>query len=191
MRPPLVRRLAYQNARIYQAGNGGEIIAGTLHGYDVLVGGAGDDTFVPYGTGAMMDGNGGTNTVMLPGALAGYSFATAADGSITVSGYGETFTAIDIQQFVGSDGATSAGSPTTSSGSTGTSGVGSSQTTTGGSTSQTSTGTSTPPSVTSLVASGSGITAGVGGPACGSRGDPDGQPHASRNSFRRFADVAA
>ena len=156
--------VTYQNARIYQAGDGGETIAGTLHGYDVLVGGAGNDTFVPYGSGATMDGMAGFNTVMLPGALAEYTFTTATDGSITVSGYGETFTAISIQQFVGSDGATSAGSPVTSTGSTGSTGSTASSgagATTGGQTSTGSTQT-TPSNVTSLVASGSGITAGAG-----------------------------
>lgn len=102
----------FQNSRFYQAGNAGETIAGTLHGYDVLIGGAGNDTFVPYGTGTAIDGEGGVNTAVLPGALASYTFTKQVDGSILANGYGESFTIRNIQLLIGNDASTmSTGAP--------------------------------------------------------------------------------
>ena len=85
---PTAIPIAFENARYYIAGD-----QGRDHRWDPsrlrrAVGGAGNDTFVPYGSGSNLDGRGGTDTLMLPVAATDYDFAQQNDGSILVSGTG-------------------------------------------------------------------------------------------------------
>ncbi|MFD1952562.1 hypothetical protein ACFSGX_17425 [Sphingomonas arantia] len=78
--------VAYADARIHRGGTAGETIAGTAHGYDILIGGAGDDRFVPGGGAAVrIDGGGGDDVLQLGGQRAAYRF-TEADGGVRVTG---------------------------------------------------------------------------------------------------------
>jgi hypothetical protein len=77
--------VTFENARYYVAGDAGETISGTLHGYDVLVGGAGNDTFVPHGAGSTLDGLGGINTAIFAGLSTDYKLSANSDGSWTIS----------------------------------------------------------------------------------------------------------
>lgn len=82
-------------ARIYQAGNAGETLQGSPGGYDVLVGGTGDDRFVPRGgTKARMVGGGGDDVLILSASRAAYrivdmpggAVVSGPDGSETITG---------------------------------------------------------------------------------------------------------
>lgn len=76
--PPAPTRgpaVAFADARIAMGDAKGATLSGTAHGYDVLVGGGGDDRFVAgSGTGSWIDGGGGTDTLILPAKRAAYRF---------------------------------------------------------------------------------------------------------------------
>ena len=79
--------VAYAHARVFVGNDRGQTIEGTAHGYDVLIGGKGDDRFIPRGgNGTRMEGGGGRDTLVLAGQREAYRFDVAADGAIRVSG---------------------------------------------------------------------------------------------------------
>lgn len=78
---------AIADAKIYRAGAKGETIEGTAHGYDVLIGGAGDDRFVPRGgPETRIEGGGGHDVLVLSAPRSAYRFAAAPGGATRVSG---------------------------------------------------------------------------------------------------------
>ena len=75
------------------------------------VGGAGDDTFTLNLSNDTIDGGGGSNTAIMPGALAQYSFGftnNALTATPETTGIGATSTLRNIQQLQFSDGTTTA-----------------------------------------------------------------------------------
>ena len=68
---------------------------------DTVIGGAGNDVFTPNTGDDVIDGGGGSNTLVLRGVRPDYLFARMADGALrvtpTVSGFGGTVTARNIQ----------------------------------------------------------------------------------------------
>jgi hypothetical protein len=80
----------FANSKYHVAGNSGETITGSARGYDVLLGGAGNDTFVLLSPqGVVVDGKGGSDTIRLSGAAADYKFEQATDGSVRIIGRGK------------------------------------------------------------------------------------------------------
>ncbi len=74
-------------ARLYSGGPGSETIEGSAHGYDVLVGGAGDDRFVPKGgRESRIDGGGGTDVLSLSAPERAYRVTALANGAVRVAG---------------------------------------------------------------------------------------------------------
>ena len=82
--------VAYAPARLMIGKPGGSTLTQTAHGYDVLVGTAGDDRFIASGApGGRIDGGGGTDTLVLPAKREAYRFGAEADqGSVRVEGPG-------------------------------------------------------------------------------------------------------
>lgn len=68
---------------------------------DTVIGGAGNDVFIPNTGDDAIDGGGGSNTLVLRGVRPDYVFARMADGALrvtpTVSGFGGSVTARNIQ----------------------------------------------------------------------------------------------
>ncbi|KAA9012888.1 hypothetical protein F4U94_17520 [Sphingobium limneticum] len=78
LHPPSSARgpaIAYADARIALGGTQGETFTGTAHGYDVLVGGSGNDRFFAgRGSGSRIDGGGGHDMLVLPERRTSYRF---------------------------------------------------------------------------------------------------------------------
>ena len=81
-------RVAFEPARIMIGKAGGDTLAQTAHGYDVLVGGSGDDRFIGGGgAGSRIDGGGGADTLMLPARQEAYRFTDdTAQGTVRLDG---------------------------------------------------------------------------------------------------------
>ena len=79
---------SYISSAITETADGGDVFIG--NGYsDFLMGGVGDDIFLPSRTGqSYVDGRDGADTVILRGARSQYSIQSKSDGSIEVSGNG-------------------------------------------------------------------------------------------------------
>lgn len=78
---------AVADARIHRAGASGETIDGTAHGYDVLVGGVGDDRFVPHGGAeTRIDGGGGDDVLALSQPPSAYRIVPLPGGGVRVTG---------------------------------------------------------------------------------------------------------
>jgi hypothetical protein len=74
--------VAYADAQIAIGSKEGITFRGTAHGYDILVGGCGDDVFIAgQGTASRIEGGGGTDTLVLPEPRRSYRFddRSAAD----------------------------------------------------------------------------------------------------------------
>lgn len=93
------RARAFANAAIRLGGDGGETIAASAHGDDVLVGGAGPDRFVPAGgANTRIEGGAGSDVLMLSAARDRYRFERGGDGAVRVSGPDGTQIVTGVEQ---------------------------------------------------------------------------------------------
>jgi hypothetical protein len=99
--------VAFANARIAIGGARGATFTGTAHGYDVLVGGSGDDRFiVGTGSGSRIEGGGGNDTLFLPAKRNAYRFNNEpSQGRVRVVGPSGALIVSGISSVCFADGA--------------------------------------------------------------------------------------
>lgn len=77
---------AFADGRIATAAPSGGVLAGTPHGHDLLVGGAGVDLFAPKGGGTRVAGAGGNDVLLLAGTRARYRITERPGGLVSIAG---------------------------------------------------------------------------------------------------------